>query len=83
MAETGFPGPWAEWPTNVKRVVLQRLRDTMLERMGPGGLLQWLYAGSTRPDGTRVPLNVRPAECWPLALEDAAAADRAPGRSGE
>ncbi len=70
--ERKFPGKWDAWPVAQRKLALQKVRDHMLAALGPGGLVQWLYAGTVRPDGARVPLNATVQQCWELLSEDVA-----------
>lgn len=71
MDEMPVSFAWQNLPPHVRRFLVERLRDRMLEwHEGPIGLIRWLYAGTTRPNGTRAAYNGTPEYYYRLVVED-------------
>ena len=61
-----------EYSASDKLYLTWRLRERLLtDHGGWDGVVQWLYAWSRRPDGTRVTLDGNPATLRQYVTEDA------------
>jgi hypothetical protein len=66
----------AEYPVEVRRYLTHRAIQRLLEDHGGwDGVALWLYSGSKRPDGSRLPYAFSAEFIAPIMAEDAAAWD--------
>jgi len=54
----------------VRRFLMEKLRDRMLEMHGAEGLIKWLFAGHLRPNGERIPFAADMHVYWEALVEE-------------
>lgn len=63
-----------EWPNEVKLFLGAKIVNrTLQQHEGWEGVCQWLYAGTERPDGSRLPYAGSLDYLWGFIVADAAA----------